>query len=288
MYRQREQLIEVHYNKRVFDYIGQNTEAVRILLDSNQFSHCTTTTHRFTAVVSRWCLVPIYTLTDIQQQNTIDTFYVVSFASTFGCTAKTRERRRYTECYDITRTATSETTAATAATDFDILIYLFYPTSCTRSRNTHTHGGRVKNRTAADVGFQLVATHVRHLRVTEVIAAAAVVSTVVGAAAALIFTAVVWAASGAMRDHIYDVNNNNENWENDRPTDRLTDWLTDWLRLKRAHCRTTLNTITDDWTAGAHSTTGAGRDRGNAFPHFHTREAKTILQQLLLFNSETC
>jgi len=107
-------------------------------------------------------------------------------------------------------TCASETTTATAATDRNklmgfVLITIFYPTSCIRSRNTHTHGGRVKYRTAAGVGFQLVATHVRHLRGTEVIAAAAAAAAF-GATAALIFTAVVWAAGGAVRDHIYDVN----------------------------------------------------------------------------------
>jgi hypothetical protein len=75
----------------------------------------------------------------------------------------------------------------------------------------------VKYRTAAGVGFQLVATHVRHLRGTEVIVAAA----------ALIATAVVWAAGGAVRDHIYEVNENNYKKATDRPTNRLTDRPTD-------------------------------------------------------------
>lgn len=120
------------------------------------------------------------------------------------------ENTRTAECYDITALPRARRQSPPLQVILiDFYNILFYPTSCTRSRNTHTHGGRVKNRTAADVGFQLVATHVRHLRGTEVIAAAAVASAVVDAAAALIFTAVVWAAGGAVRDHIYDVNNNN-------------------------------------------------------------------------------
>jgi len=69
-------------------------------------------------------------------------------------------------------------------------------------------------RTAAGVGFQLVATNVRHHRGTEVIAAA---GAAVGATATLISTAVVWAAGNAVRDHIYDVKLNDDN--NEKTTD---------------------------------------------------------------------